>query len=155
MYIHTHVYQAHPEIRSVVHLHPPAATALGSTDARLLPISLRGAVFAEGVPVLERGPELIDNHEIASEMVARMGNHKVVIHRGHGVVTAGKNLEEACLLMIFLEGAARNQILASQLGKVVPFDEARARAYAAAADLSKLTEKWKYYENKWKKPRPT
>jgi len=154
VYIHTDIYKRRPEIRSVAHLHLPAATAMGSTDARILPISIRGSLFAEGVPVLERGPRLIDDHEIAAELVAKLGDHKAIIHKGHGVVTVGRNLEEACSLMISLEGAARNQILASQFGKVIPFDQADALAYSKMADLSKNTEGWKYYENKWKKFRP-
>ncbi|MDA4124657.1 MAG: class II aldolase/adducin family protein [Thaumarchaeota archaeon] len=154
VYIHTHIYQARPEVNSIAHLHPPTATALGSTDAQLLPISLRGSLFADGVPVLKRGPRLIDDHEIADEMVARLGNRKAIIHKGHGVVTVGRNLEEACFLMISLEGAARNQILASHFGKVVPFDEANVSEYAKKVDLSKKTEGWKYYENKWKRFRP-
>jgi len=154
VYIHTHVYQKRPEIRSVAHLHPPAATAMGSTDAQILPISLRGSIFADGVPVLKHGPRLIDDHAIAAEMVARLGNHKVIIHKGHGVVAVGRNLEEACSLMINLEGAARHQILASHFGEVISFDKESASEYSKKVDLSTNIESWRYYENKWKRFQP-
>ena len=148
--IHTFIYKARPEINCVVHLHPPTATALGSTDKGILPISIRSSYFADGIPILERGPGIIDNEEIASEMISVMGNHNVLIHKGHGVVTAGRNFEEACTLAIFLEGSARNQLMAEQLGNVKPFDKQTALNYAKTHSLDKRKYVWLSYENKWK-----
>ena len=148
--IHSYVYKARPEINSVVHMHPPAATALGSARQTILPISLKSSLFADGVPVLKRGPRLIDNDEIAKEMIEVMGEHKTLIHKGHGVVTAGRNLEEACLLALFLEGSAKSQILAGLLGDVDPFDSAAALRFKERMNLAEHPEMWQYFEKKWK-----
>src|SRR5579875_236062 len=147
--LHTSIYKSRPEINSVLHLHSPASVALASTDATILPISMRASYFAEGVPVLERGPGVIDNEEIAAEMVRVLGNHNALLHKGHGVVTVGRNLEEACILGLYLEGAARNQILAMQLGALRPFTKEDALRFARSRSLDKKTAIWKYYENKW------
>lgn len=148
--IHTFIYKARPEINCVTHLHAPTATALGSTDSTILPISIRSSYFAEGIPVLKRGPGIIDNEDIAAEMISVMGQHNVLIHKGHGVVTAGRNMEEACTLAIFLEGAARNQLIAQQLGHPTPFEKSAAIAYANTHGLDKRKYVWLSYENKWK-----
>jgi L-fuculose-phosphate aldolase len=149
--IHTSIYRAREEVNSVLHLHPPAAVALASTDSTLLPISIRAAYFAEGIPVLERGPGIIDSQEIAAEMVRLLGQRNALIHRGHGIVTVGRNLEEACVLGMYLEGAARNQIMAKQLGpSLKPFNRETAIEYAKRHRLDMRPELWKYFENKWK-----
>ncbi|HZW54840.1 MAG TPA: class II aldolase/adducin family protein [Nitrososphaerales archaeon] len=149
--IHSYIYRARPEINSVVHMHPPAATALGSTRQSILPISLKSSLFADGVPILKRGPRLIDNDDIAKEMIEVMGEHKVLIHKGHGIVTAGRNLEEACLLAVFLEGSAKSQILAALLGEIDPFDTASALRFKEKMNLAEHPEMWQYFERKWKK----
>jgi len=148
--IHTFIYNARPEIQSVAHLHAPTATALASTDSTILPISIRSSYFAEGLPILERGPGIIDNEDIARDMMKAMGNHNVLIHRGHGVVTCGRNLEEACTLMLFLEGSARNQLIAKQFGNLRSFDRSAAIEYARSHSLDKRKYVWLSLENKWK-----
>jgi ribulose-5-phosphate 4-epimerase/fuculose-1-phosphate aldolase len=148
--IHTFIYKARPEIESVAHMHPPIATALASSDSTILPISIRSSYFAEGVPVLARGPGIIDNEDIASEMMKVMGPRNVLIHKGHGAVTCGRNLEEACTLMLFLEGSARNQLVAKQFGNLKPFDTDAAIQYARGRSLDKRKYVWFSLENKWK-----
>jgi ribulose-5-phosphate 4-epimerase/fuculose-1-phosphate aldolase len=148
-YIHTYIYKARPEIHSVLHMHPPAATALGSTDGAILPISLRACYFAEGVPVLLSEPGIIDSDDIAERMIKVMGKHNALIHRGHGIVTAGRNLEEACLTGMYLEGAARFQILASNFGKLKPYTKAEAIKHAKSHSLDKRQFPWWYFEKKW------
>ena len=148
--IHTFIYNSRPEIQSVAHLHAPTATALASTDSTILPLSIRSSYFAEGVPILERGPRIIDDEDIAGEMIRVMGNHNVLIHKGHGVVTCGRNLEEACTLMLFLEGSAKSQLLAKQFGNLKPFDKLEAMEYARTHSLDKRKYVWLSLENKWK-----
>lgn len=148
--IHTSVYKARPDVGAVVHVHPPVATALASTDGSLSYLSLRSCFFADGIGVLERGPMLIDNTEVAEDLVKNLGKRSVVIHRGHGLVTVGKSLPEACIRAVYLEGALRFQLLAQQLGHLKPFDKEQVARFSASNDLSKSDEVWLYYENKWK-----
>lgn len=149
--IHASIYKARSEANSVLHLHSPASVALASTDAKILPISMRAAYFIDGVPILERGPGVIADDDIATEMVRILGNRNVLIHKGHGVVTVGHNLEEACILGLYLEGAARNQLMAMRFGNLRPFAPDDAKRFAESRPLEKRTAIWKYYENKWNK----
>jgi L-fuculose-phosphate aldolase len=147
--IHTSIYKARQDINSVLHLHSPASVALASTDASIVPISIRSSYFAGGVPVLEQGPGIIDNEEIALEMTRLLADRNALLHKGHGVITVGRNLEEACILGLYLEGAARTQIYARQLGNLKPFSKDNALKFANSRNLNNKTEIWKYYEKKW------
>jgi ribulose-5-phosphate 4-epimerase/fuculose-1-phosphate aldolase len=147
--IHSEVYKARDDARSVVHMHAPAATAIASTNEPIVPISLRSSYFSDGVPVLKLGPRLIDSQKIARELVRKLGNHSTAIHKGHGIVTVGRTLEEACFLAILLEGSARNQLYASQFGKLVPFDKTKSTEFSKQMNLAEHSEFWKYYERKW------
>ena len=149
--IHTTIYRARREIKSVTHLHAPTAVALASTDQKILMLSIRSAYFAEGVPILERGPGIILGEKDAQEMLEKMNGRNFLIHKGHGIVTAGTNLFEACLLALYLEGAARNQIVAADFGgKLVEFDRKAALDFARTHSLAEREFIWNYYENKWR-----
>ena len=148
--IHTSIYKARKEITSVAHLHSPISVALAGTDNPILPLSMRSSFFCERLPVLERGPGVIKDNETAKELVRLLGNSNALIHKGHGVVTAGRNLEEACVLALYLEGAARSQLLSKQFGgSLKPFSKESARKYARSHPLHRRQFVWKYYENKW------
>ncbi len=148
--IHTSIYKARPEIKSVAHLHSPISVALASTDTTILPLSMRSSFFCERLPIRERGPGVIKNKKMANEMVRLLGKSKALIHKGHGVITAGRNLEEACILALYLEGAARNQLHSQQFGgSLKPFARKDAIEYAKSNRLHQRQFIWKYFENKW------
>ena len=54
--LHQAVYQARPDVGSVVHGHPPFATALGAASARLELLTHDAVLFADGVPAYEARP---------------------------------------------------------------------------------------------------
>ena len=45
-FIHTEIYRSRPEVRSVVHAHPPMAVALSAAGQEVLPITAGSALFA-------------------------------------------------------------------------------------------------------------
>lgn len=51
--IHTEIYRRRPDVGSVAHLHPPITTALSIAGVEFLPVIQHGALFADGVPVLD------------------------------------------------------------------------------------------------------
>ena len=148
--IHTSIYKARKDVNSVVHLHPQFATAIGSTSTRILPSFLKSCYFVD-VPILDIGPALLISEQSASKMVTKMGKRNVIIHKGHGVVTSGKSLEEACIIALLLEGSAKMQYISSQFGKVIPFKRAEAIEFAKKQHFETNASFWLYYENKWKK----
>jgi L-fuculose-phosphate aldolase len=116
VYIHSEVLRARPEINCVIHTHPEHAVAFSSLGKPLAAMSNDGTMFSAGVPVFSETTDLIVSHERGKAVADCMGKGNVVILRNHGIVTAGRTIEEAVFLAIKLEKACRIQMLAEAAG---------------------------------------
>ena len=109
--LHTEVLRARPDVRSVVHAHPPAVVAADLAGLALRPIvgafDIPGMrLAAGGVPVYPRGV-LVRNRRLAQEMVASLGDRPVVVLRGHGLTSAADSVEQAGLQAISVDTLSR------------------------------------------------
>jgi L-fuculose-phosphate aldolase len=120
--LHTGVYRARPDIGSVVHGHPPYATALGATASHLSLLTHDAILFADGVGRFDE-PDLIVDDDQGGRVAAALGDRRAVLLQNHGVVVVGKDVPWAVLTAATLERAARLQSLASTLGELRPIDE--------------------------------
>ena len=116
VYIHTEIMRHRPEIRSVVHTHAPYAVIFSSLGKPILPVGHTGAIFFEELPVFSDTTDLIVTQELGRAVSDCLGEHKALLLRNHGIVTAGRTLEEAVYLAIFLENACWMQVLAESAG---------------------------------------
>ncbi len=116
-YIHTEIYKARPDVRSIVHSHPPVSTAFSITDQRILPVTHRSVAFAPSVPVFSRTCQ-INNPELGQELAVVLGEARAVLLRGHGAVVVGKSLKESCVLSCILEKTAEMQLKARTIGRI-------------------------------------
>ena len=106
VFIHTALYKARPEVQAVVHVHPLPVVLFTICRKPLLP--LYGAydpssakLAFKGIPTYPRSI-LCDTPERGDELAAAMGKSDCCMMRGHGVSTAGVNVEEAALTAIHL-----------------------------------------------------
>ena len=72
--------------------------------------------FGGGIPFYE-SEDLIRSKQQGTALARAMGDSGVLLMRNHGIVTAGRSLEEAVILAIDFEKAAREHLLASSFGK--------------------------------------
>jgi L-fuculose-phosphate aldolase len=56
-----------------------------------------------------------------------LGDKRAILLAHHGQLVATSTIEEAAVLAVFIERAARMQVLAQSIGKVKPIDPAIAR----------------------------
>ncbi len=115
-YIHSEIFRARPDVNAVIHAHPAHAIAFSATGQQLRALNQGGAVFAGGLPVFTATMDLIRSPETGRAVAACLGPHKAVLMRGHGVAMAGASVQEAVVLCLMLEEAARIQLLASAAG---------------------------------------
>lgn len=109
--LHLEIYRQRPDIFSVVHVHPFHAIMLTSVcSGDLHIVSQQGFHFGGGIPIYE-SPEMIRTREQARELAGIMADKPAILMRNHGVVTAGKTLEEATILAIDFEKAAREHLM--------------------------------------------
>jgi L-fuculose-phosphate aldolase len=107
-------YRVHREIyrltsyRAVVHAHPPHAVALSFSNATITPVDSEGVMFCPFLPVVEGTP---GSEELAVNVARGLVSSPVVVARGHGTFTGGKNLDEAYIRTSLAEHSCRILIL--------------------------------------------
>jgi ribulose-5-phosphate 4-epimerase/fuculose-1-phosphate aldolase len=155
VFIHTAVYRKHPEIQSVVHVHPPTAVLFTICDKPLLPLygafDPSGAQMAlAGVPTYPRSI-LISNPKLGDDLVGAMGNSRVCLMRGHGITAVGPSIEEAALEAITLNNLATMNYRAQLLGnpQPIPAEDQEAFRQMAARSAGRSSGRamalWRYY----------
>lgn len=111
-FIHTELYRSRPDIRAVVHAHPPITVALSAAGQEVLPITARSALFAPRVTIFPYHGQ-VENPAIGAQVATALGKSYALVLRGHGSVTVGRSLEEACINTLTLEETARQQWIAA------------------------------------------
>jgi ribulose-5-phosphate 4-epimerase/fuculose-1-phosphate aldolase len=118
--LHTEIYRVRPDVRSVIHTHPPYATALGATDAQLEMLNHDAVLFRDGLAFFEETAELIVSPKQGAAVAAALGNRRVVVLRGHGVIVTGESVPWAAYAALTLERVLRIQSIARSLGNLRP-----------------------------------
>jgi len=140
-YIHTEIYRARPDVQAVVHGHPEHCIACSLVNRPFRPVYYRAAQFFPEVPILDY-PGQIDTVEKGRRVASALGGGKGLLLRGHGIVTVGASLDEACVNAFTLEANARILLAAAALGPVESLREEDLSAH-------KPTSAWTYYVHRY------
>jgi ribulose-5-phosphate 4-epimerase/fuculose-1-phosphate aldolase len=157
VFIHTWIYKTRPEVKSVIHIHPPTVVLFTIVNKPFMPIY--GAydpssvdLLLDGIPTYGRAIT-IRNDDLGREFSKAMGNKRVCLMRGHGITTAGASVEEATVTAIKMNEIAEMHYRAYMLGNPQPISEEDLNEFrkskAAAADKPKksmhMNSSWRYY----------
>ena len=145
-YIHSEIYRRRPDVRAVVHTHPPYATIVGSGVRPFRPVTHWGTYFwPPEIPRFDRTTGLIRTRELGEAVAETLGAHKAVFLKNHGIVVAEVSLERATVAAVFLERACRDQVHAWAFGEISPppEQEARERQVSVYTDQAALAA-WEY-----------
>jgi ribulose-5-phosphate 4-epimerase/fuculose-1-phosphate aldolase len=117
--IHGCVHAARPDAACVIHLHTLWGQALAARPEGLLACSqpalrLVGRLGRHAYEGLVFGPQE------QSRLIDALGRHDGLILEHHGVLTVGRTVAEAFVLMHLLERAARIQLQAQAAGGTLP-----------------------------------
>lgn len=113
--IHSAVHAGREDAICVLHTHSEAATAVSALEEGLLPLSQFAMRYQGHMGFHGYEGVAIDTDE-RRRLVADLGPHKVLLLRNHGVLTVGRTVPEAFILMYYFEKAARVQLLAQAAG---------------------------------------
>jgi L-fuculose-phosphate aldolase len=111
-YIHSEIFRARPDVNAVIHTHPVHTVAFSATTQKMKALSQGGAVFKGAMPMFDDTIDLIRSKDTGRAVAERLGAHNVVVMRSHGIAMAGQSIEQAVVLCVMLEEAARIQLLA-------------------------------------------
>ena len=122
--MHLRVYRERPDVTSVVHAHPPIATAFTVAGVPLNQYILPEAVLSLGtVPTCDYGTP--STMEIPDSLMPYIQNHDAFLLKNHGALTVGCDLKKAMFVMEEVEFNAKICMYARQLGGVeeIPCEE--------------------------------
>jgi L-fuculose-phosphate aldolase len=154
IFIHTEIYRARPDVNCVIHTHPIHATAFGALRLPLRPISHEGVIFHEGLPLFDYTTVLIRTPELGKKVAESLGKCRAVLMKNHGSTVVGESVRDATLYAVFLEKAARVQLLALAAGEPSwTGDEEAKEKFEQIYTPHRLGTMWDYFVRRARKSR--
>lgn len=155
-FIHAAVYQARPDVGSVIHDHSREVVPFSVSATRLHPMGHTGGVIGETVPVWDIRERfgsatnmLVSNLAIGRDLAKRLDAGSALLMRGHGAVVAARTVRLATFTAINLDVQARLQREAMTLGAATPLSPGEVAATAALFDPSAPSDSvgraWEYW----------
>ena len=121
--IHGAIYQARPDVRSVVHNHSYDVIPFSVTKFPLKPLAHVAATAGHEIPVWDMATKfgdrtnlLVRQMEQGRDLAQTLGAGNVVLMRGHGCAVAGKSLRHAVMAALYLQVNARMVLSAVRMG---------------------------------------
>lgn len=115
--MHLAIYRHRPDVRAVVHAHPPTATGLAVAGVGLDQPFLAEAVVRTGptplVPYVIPGGD-----ELPNSLIPYLAEHSTLLLGNHGVVAYARTLQDAAVYLETVEFLARVYLAARQAGQV-------------------------------------
>lgn len=145
--IHLAIYRHRPDVRAVVHVHPPHATAFAVVRRNLPKCVLPEVeVFLGEIPLVPYATP--GTQEFADVAVPYLQNHNAFLLTNHGAITVGGDPFEAYYRMETVEQYCRILILAAHLGDLQQLD------MHAMSELLRLRQKLGYVDRRLSQPPP-
>ncbi|MGE0098004.1 MAG: class II aldolase/adducin family protein [Hydrogenophaga sp.] len=107
--IHSAVHAARHDVACVIHTHTRAGMAVSVMECGLLPATQGALRFHDRLSYHDFEGPAVDEGERA-RLVSDLGSFDAMVLRNHGLLTCGRSIAEAFLLMQRLEMACRVQI---------------------------------------------
>jgi L-fuculose-phosphate aldolase len=135
--LHLEIYKHRADVKSVVHCHPPHATAFAVAREPIPQCVLPEVeVFLGDVPITRY--ETPGGQEFADTILPFVKKTNIIVLANHGTVSFGEDVERAYWWTEILDAYCRILMLARSLGHVSFFPEQKER------ELLALKQKWGY-----------
>lgn len=128
-YIHAGVYEARPDVHSVVHSHADELIPFTVTGVKLRPMFHTAARLGHDIPVWDIRTNfgdsnlLVINIDQGRDLAKTLGDNRVALMRGHGNVVAMPHVQAAVTTAIQAQRNARLQMAAMQMGEITFLSE--------------------------------
>ena len=114
--MHLLIYQQRPDVRGIVHAHPPTATGFAAAGIALDQPLISEIVLTLGaVPLAPYGCPGTD--ELSDALRPFIADHNAILMANHGVVTYADTLEQAFMHMETVEHLAKISLVTRSLGQ--------------------------------------
>ena len=146
---HSWIYRARPDVACIVHTHPMHVCALSITGIPLHIAQMDACMLYDEVAFLPEWPGVPVGNEEGRIIVEALGNKRALVLAHHGLIVAGRSIEEACVLAVQCERAARMQLLAGGAGSIRNIDPALAKeAHDWILDKRRIGAAFDYFDRR-------
>ena len=126
--MHLACYRVRPDIKAVVHCHPPIATAVATRGIPLGYISYEFiATMNSDVPAIKY--IRAGTKKLADAVKKVIKGHNGILLANHGILTVGRSMEEAYNRALVMERACKVLVIEKLLGKVGYMDKKEIEMY--------------------------
>jgi len=156
-FIHAAVYDARPEVNTVIHAHSEATLPFGLIEVPLKPLFHQASSIGADIPTWDiadkfgdRTDLLVTNMDQGRDLAKRLGKNNVCLMRSHGFVSAGATTIRTVTNAVYLPRNARVQLEVMRTGlpyKTLSAGEIASRS-ATAPDSVASRRGWEYWANK-------
>jgi L-fuculose-phosphate aldolase len=120
--MHLLIYRLRPDVRAIVHAHPPTATGFAAAGIALTEPLVCEVVIGLGcIPLARYGTP--GTSELAGTLEPYVPNYDAILMSNHGVVTYGDTLERAYMKMETVEHFAQIALVTHLLGRQQPLKQ--------------------------------
>jgi L-fuculose-phosphate aldolase len=124
---HLWVYRARADVQAIVHTHPPAASALAAAEQPLVVAHMDATPLFDDIAFLADWPGLPTADREGEVISGALADKHAMLLAHHGLLAAGRSVQEAAFLAVFIERMARQQLDAAKGGGAKPIDAGEAR----------------------------
>src|SRR5438309_9188495 len=124
--MHAAIYKARPDVKAVIHSHPPHATAFAIAGVELPTcIHPEAEVFLGAVKTAKYVTP--GDTRLGESLLPYVNDSNTILLQNHGTVTYSTDLEEAYYKLEIVDAYARILLLAKQVGSIRPLDSAEMK----------------------------
>lgn len=117
---HSWIYRARPDVGCIVHTHPLHTSALSMLEQPLAISHMDTALLFDDVAFLQEWPGVPVGDDEGRIISQALGDKRALLLAHHGLVVACPTVEEACVIAIAFERAAKLHLLAASAGQIRP-----------------------------------
>jgi ribulose-5-phosphate 4-epimerase/fuculose-1-phosphate aldolase len=155
--IYTEIFKARPDVNAAVHCHAAMCIALSLADTPVDWVHMQSSRFKGGTPIFRRPIYILDPDEGAA-IAATLGTASGLMIKGHGIVTVGETIDDACMAAVYMERTAKIMAVARLHGYQGPTPESletqavsRKKLFRRPRDEMFHSADWNYYADKVKR----
>jgi len=155
--IYSEIFKARPDVNAAVHCHASMCIALSLAGKAIDWVHMQSSRFKGGTPIFPRPIYILDESE-GAELAQTLGNASAMMIYGHGIVTVGESIDEACINALYMERTAKIVAIAGLHGYQGPTQESiqtltgsREKLFRRPRDEMYHSAEWNYFADKIKK----
>ena len=120
--MHLLIYRLRPDVKAIVHAHPPTATGFAAAGLALnQPLVCEVVIGLGSIPLAGYGTP--GTPELAESLEPLISQYDAILMSNHGVVTYGDTLDDAYMKMETVEHFAQIALVTHLLGRQHPLGE--------------------------------